>query len=344
MKRLLVLFLILISIKIQAEDFTVLAINGINLRKNPKKNGSIIKALPFGTVVEKVDYSSFFPDTINQVIGNWIKVTFQTDTGYVFSPYIYSQIKVNLLENENEILMLKEGLPGYNLNYDPRLNYYGFYKDSDNFYIEKIKVSIILSKIDGMSHFSGLDCLEDFPNILVKTNKSKTSIFIFGVKDSLCTGMVNTSFYCEKLGYDNECGFLAPEKEIMIGKFNKEFFIRAYDSVSVENNNSSEKKYQLEFYYNDLDQKSLKQKICSQNLSSSLNLYGSGEKHNQYKTPKVQWAGDLNSDGLIDFIIYQHTMTDSGGVAWTNTLFQSKSSSEKIYLRKAAEVEKGSCH
>jgi hypothetical protein len=52
-----------------------------------------------------------------------------------------------------------------------------------------------------------------------------------------------------------------------------------------------------------------------------LELFGSGEKHSFFKTPIFRWIGDLNGDGLIDAIVYQHGMVEHGGTHWENTLF-----------------------
>jgi hypothetical protein len=345
MKRHILLTIIFISIKLYAgNDLTVLAINGINLRTEPNINSQIIMSLPFGTVVSAIDQVLSKPDTVNQVIGEWIKISILKDVGFVFSPYLYRNIKVNLLQKSSEILMLKEGLPGYILNYDPKLNYYGFYRDSIGFYIEEIRVSIVLSKVDGMSEFQNLDCLEDFPNVLVKTNKVKKSILIFGVRDSLVKGRLKTTFFNEKFDSSDDYGFLYPEETISLFGIDNEYYLRGFDSVSTDNNCQVEKRYQLEFYYYVYDSIGAHQKRVPQNLSNFLNLYGAGKEHSEYRTPKILWAGDLNTDGLVDFIIHQHTMTEGGGVAITNTLFVAKNNSNKIIIKKEAEEVTGSCH
>lgn len=79
---------------IVTETNFVTAVNGLNVTKNPQKNGVTIAKVNFGDFVSVID--TLKNDTIDHIDGNWLKIKTKGKIGYVFSSFISND--KNLLE------------------------------------------------------------------------------------------------------------------------------------------------------------------------------------------------------------------------------------------------------
>jgi hypothetical protein len=80
------------NIETQKKDddiYTVLAISGLNLRSKPTIKSKPITLLPFGTIIKVIDKKGP-KDNINDFYGNWNKILFKNQIGWVFNQFIRS--------------------------------------------------------------------------------------------------------------------------------------------------------------------------------------------------------------------------------------------------------------
>lgn len=321
---------------------TVVALKGLNLRNIPSKKGKVLMSVPFGGVVNPLENNDIHTkDTIDNIKGEWIKVNHKKIEGYAFSPYLIGNLTIDRAKPSDEMIILMEGLPSWFTAYEPDFHYYGLYDEKDTLKWRKINVSFLVSTIDGVEKFEDEHCVEDFPNVKIATDQTEASVVIVGSRNLLEENKIITLFESKNLGYNYNPHFLYPEQVISFEYNNATFNFRAFDSISVDSKNKNiEKHYQIQFYTGypyKLEYKNL------QNISKDLELFGSGEKHSFFKTPIFRWIGDLNGDGLIDAIVYQHGMVEHGGTHWENTLFLGKRINGNLILQKVWNYLIGSC-
>lgn len=351
MKKHLVVFLLIISTFCYADGpnlYSVLAESGLNLRKGPSLESEILAHLKYGSIIYSYGIPNFTkennhkaPDTIDGVVGHWIDAAYGEINGYIFSPYVYRYIKVDSLVSVNTIKVTFEGFCQGEVDYHPDLMYYGLFKDSLGFYLKKVDVSMCLSKVEGMEKFLNFECREE-ENILLETDISQKSLLLIGAGKEWEEGRLDHLVFNSNLGYNRDDGFIYPEQRVELNFNRHKYTIHAFDSIKTDLSCNIKKNYQLEFINESFE--SGKKITVITNLSKSLNLYGSGEKHSKYKTPKIYWAGDINRDGLLDLIIYQHSMVNHGGVAWTYSLFLTETTDQGFTFNKKDAAIIGSCH
>jgi hypothetical protein len=336
----LILFVLFkISFSQELIPYTAMSVDGINIRNTPDIDGEIITKLPFGSVLFSKPIKQKKLTKVNGINGYWLEVSNKGYKGYAFSPYLYRGELVKQDLNSDAVIMLREGLLQGMFGYHPSLNWFGIYRDSLGFTIKKVKLDFKLSKVIGDSLFNNYDCTED-DNILLKTNEPNESLFLIGMFDSIPEGKLFYDFFNDRIGYSSDNGFLYPEQKRRINYLRRAYYLRAYDSLSTDRDCNIEKKYQIEYTIHDYKTNS----YTHINISDSLSIKDSGEKHSKYFTPKIYWIGDIDSDGLLDVIFYQHSMVDHGGVTWTYRLFNTIIEEDKFYLKEIAGYSIGSCH
>jgi len=324
------------------EGLTVVAFKGLNIRNSPSTNGKILASVPFGKVVFPAENNEFLrKDTIGNIKGEWIKVSYDKIEGFAFAPYLIDNLTIDRAKNTDEMILIMEGMPGWSSAYEPDFHYYGLYDHKDTLRWEKVNVSFLVATVDGIEKFDYEHCLEDFPNIKITTDRNESSLLIIGSRNMLDKDKIKTLFGSPYEGYEINPGFLNPEQIISIEFNNTTYNFRAFDSISIDfENKTFEKHYQLQFYtgyYKRYEYSNL------QNISTDLRLYDSGERHAYFSTPVFQWVGDINGDGILDAIVYEHGMVEHGGTHWGYTLFLGKKVKEKIFLQKVWSYFIGSC-
>lgn len=331
MKKLItIIVLIMVSAALRAEPFTVLATSGLNVRKGPTSKSEKVGSLPFGTIVEAemnyesdIDYKYRYK-RVSEVIegkqGFWIKIYQGKLEGYIFSGFgLFGEWIVNSTEINRDYRLLRVGPYCDAINYDPKLNWYALIKKDGKLGIKNAAVTLKLTH-----EFNEQDTLgqenefwREFP-LLVQSDQIDTVLFLIGTKNNLEEGLVFSQHIANDWGYSKKDNFLFPEQTIDLHFEKKWYQFRAFEGVKLTNENPEGyiKQYQIEL-------RTIYPEAKRYNISPELQLKNTAEKHCNYRTPQLILFGDINKDGLPDFIYYSHTMNDSCGVCWEYYLFLS---------------------
>ena len=341
----------LVSATSYAEQFTILAKSGLNVRKEPNSKSEKIAALPFGTVVEaEINYQidigyngqyKHFSEVIEGKQGFWMSIAHGKVKGYIFSGFgLVGEWVVNSTEINKDYRLLRVGQYCDAINYDPKLKWYALTKANGKLSIKKSEVTLRL-----IHEFNEKDTLgEDneywtaFP-LVVQTNQKDTVLFLIGSTTNLEEGAITSQFVAQKWGYSEDENFLFPEQTHGFYYEGKNYQIHAYEGVKLtkENPKGYMKNYQLELKVSTYSE------VKKYNLSKELDLGSTAEMHSTYKTPQLIFVGDINKDGLLDFIYYSHTMNDGCGVCWEYHLFLSDKSNPDKPIRKVANEISCNC-
>lgn len=327
------------------DPYTYLNENGLDMYLEPSIHSEVVEELQFGDILfpdyDKSHNYTTLLDTVNNVSGKWAFMRKNDKKGFIFSPYAYITYNNKLVKDisENDFRITKEGLCFGEMDYHPDLKWYGFYYESNQFYLKKINVSMHLSTVEDPTFFQKYDCANG-KSIVLKSDYPKRSLFLVGSLNELSEGDVPYIYFNNQTGYDKDTGFLYPEQTIELNFKGASNYLRAYESVIVDSSYSYVKNYQLEFAINDSNDQA---EHSLTNLSKLLGLYGDAKKHSRYLTPKLYWAGDLNHDDAIDLIIFQHGMVNHGGTFWSHTLFLSKIVNGKIIMENIDSAKRDSC-
>ena len=341
----------MISVGLHAESFTVLAKSGLNIRKEANGKSEKIGQIPFGTVVEaEIDYArdlnngysyKHFSEIIEGKRGFWVKITFGKIEGYIFSGFgLVGEWVVKPSEINRDCRLIGTGKYCNAINYDPKLNWYAVVKDNGKLAIKKSEVIIRL-----IHEYNEQDTIgEDNGNwtgipLVVQSNLKDSVFFLIGSKVKLDEGAVVSQFLANKWGYGNFERFLYPEQKYELYYEGRSYQFRAFEDVKITNDNSKGyiKQYQIGLGIGTYPETKW------HNLSNELELKSPAEIHCNYKTPQLIWVGDLNKDGLLDFIYYSHTMSDSCGVCGEYHFFLSDKSNPDKPIIKVANNFSCSC-
>ncbi|MDX2134782.1 MAG: SH3 domain-containing protein [Saprospiraceae bacterium] len=352
MKKIIkIIILILLSAKSNAEPFTILAKSGLNVRKEPNSKSERVGSLAFGTVVEAeinyetdVEYNKrykHFSEIIEGKQGFWMKISHGKIEGYIFSGFgLIGEWVVNSTEINNDYRMLRVGQYCDAINYDPKLNWYALTKNNGKLSVKKSDVTLRL-----VHEFNEQDTLgeeneywTEFP-LIVQSNLKDTILFLIGTKTNFEEGATFSQFIANQWGYSENEKFLFPEQTYGFYYEGKNYQFHAFEGVKLTKDNPDGyiKKYQLELRVN------VHPETKTYNLSKELQLEETAERHCNYKTPQLILVGDINKDGLPDFIYYSHTMSDSCGVCWEYHLFLSDKSNPDKPIRKVANEISCNC-
>lgn len=341
----------LISATSYAAPFTILAKSGLNVRKEPNSKSEKIAALPFGTVVEaEINYETdigynggykHFSEIIEGKQGFWMSISHGKVKGYIFSGFgLVGKWVVNSTETNKDYRLLRVGQYCDAINYDPKLNWYALTKANGKLSIKKSEVTLRL-----IHEFNEKDTLgenneywAEYP-LVVQTNQKDTVLFLVGSTTNLEEGAITSQFVAQKWGYSEDENFLFPEQIHGFYYEGKNYQFHAYESVKLtkENPKGYIKNYQLELKV------STDSEVKKYNLSKELGLESTAEMHCTYKTPQLIFVGDINKDGLLDFIYYSHSMNDGCGVCWEFHLFLSDKSNPDKPIRKVANEISCNC-
>jgi hypothetical protein len=350
-KKLKILLLILFSVNVYGESFTVLVKSGLNIRKEPNSKSERVGLLAFGTVVEaeinsETDYDHTFrykhyTEIIEGKKGFWIKISHNKIDGYIFSGFgLVGEWVVKSTEINKEYRILRVGQYCGPINYDPNLNWYALTKVNGELSIKKTEVTLRLTH-----EYNELDTLgteneywSEFP-LVVKSNIKDSILFLIGSKSTLEESNVVSQFVANKWGYSEEENFLYPEQTYQFYNQGKDYKFHAFEGVKLTKDNPEGyiRKYQIELIVGYMPEPK------KYNISKHLGLDDTAERHCNYYTPQLFLVGDINKDGLPDFIYYSHTMTDSCGVCWQYHLFMSDSTNQIEPFRKVADEISCNC-
>ena len=175
----------------------VIAAGGLNLRAQPNTAASVIAAIPFGDQVNVFDPCDYGRDTLgylkdyyrvhdhgsesdryeDQVItGNWLRVAYGPDTGFVFSAYLWYDFTSYRDPSvpETDYVMISPGGGCGGDVYDPHAyHYYGVYQaDHGQSELRAIDISF-------------LAVVDEFEALLITTDHPRNLRFIIGSKRKL---------------------------------------------------------------------------------------------------------------------------------------------------------------
>jgi hypothetical protein len=273
--------------------------------------------------------------------GFWIKISHNNIEGYIFSGFgLVGEWVVKSTEINKEYRMLQVGPYCNAINYDPKLNWYALIKANGKLSLKKTEVTIRL-----IHEYNELDTLEteneywsEYP-LIVKSNIKDSILFLIGSKSNLEEGNVVSQLVARKWGYSEEENFLYPEQTYRFYYDEKDYKFHAFEGVELTKDNPKGyvKKYQIELIVG------YRLEPKKYNISKHLSLDETAERHCKYKTPQLIIVGDINKDGLPDFIYYSHTMSSNCGVCWQYHLFMSDSTNQIEPYRKVADEISCNC-
>lgn len=317
-----------------------MAESGLNIREEPRQDSKILDKLPFGTIVyvEKLRLKEYRAETIDGVIGYWVDVEIpeKGKKGYAFSPYLHFGKLVRNTIGAKTVRIESEGFSCNQLNFHPQLDWYGLYKEGNSFYFEKVEVELLLSKVNYENGFQDYIGQGD-EGVILKTDQENQSLFLIGTKRKLSLGTVPSFFHEKETGYavSEENGFLFPEEKMRFNYEGTNYVFRAFEQANVDSNTFEiERKYELELTLFGNDR--YDEEVLNKRFRDELSLCCNAMKHTKYQTPRLNWVGDINMDKVLDFIIYQHTMTEGDGACWINSLYLSEVEGGRI---KAIKLE-----
>jgi hypothetical protein len=350
-KPLIMTLLSIISISgiCEISEFTIMAKSGLNMREKPELNSRKIAAIPFGTIVQAVgSYQTFQRQEEEATLeikgrkGYWLKIKFDSKEGYIFSGFTLRGIWVVQSEEglNNQYRILQEGYYCDPINYSPKLSWYAMINKDNSTIFKKVNIRIRFKHEYTDEEKKANESWEEFP-IKIETDIDETSFLLLGTEDELnfMTQDFPRILNMKHDRFDHKEGiFFYPEQFVTMYLKPFQYNIGAREKITLAPNEAKGYKREYRFLYRYSDGKKNKE----YDLSDDLQLYGSGELHSNYETPKLVWAGDINGDEMMDLIIYSHTMTDSGGVCWDTHLFISNKEKE-VPIRKAAGNTQCNC-
>ena len=188
----------------------VIAAGGLNLRAKPNTRGKVITVIPFGDEVNVFDRCDYGRDTVGHlkdyyrvhdhgtettdyqdqaIMGNWLRVTYGKDTGFVFSAYLWYDFSFQRDETvpEPDYIMISPGGSCGGVVYDPyAYHYYGVYEaDHGKTSLRAINISF-------------LAVVDDFEGLLITTDQPRDLRFILGSKQKLKTSTFSANYLDEE--------------------------------------------------------------------------------------------------------------------------------------------------
>lgn len=351
-KTLILITLIILSVKSYAEHFTILAKSGLNVRKEANAKSEKIGFLPFGTVVEaEINYETdigynnkytHFSEVIEGKQGFWMKISHGKIKGYIFSGFgLIGDWVVNPTEINKDFRLLRVGKYCNPLNYDPKLNWFALTHANGKLSIKKSEVTLrLVHEINEQDTMGDENEYWSESPLIVESTIEDAVLFLIGTNINLEEGAITSQLVSNQWGYSGGDGiFLFPEQTYPFYYGGKNYQFRAFEKVKLtkENPDGYLKNYQLEL-------KTIEnEEVKKYNFSKELQLEETAERHCNYQTPQLIMIGDINKDGLPDFMYYSHTMSDSCGICWEYHLFISDSSNPDKPIRKVANEISCNC-
>lgn len=323
--------------------YTVTARSGLNLRAEPGVKGKKVASIPFGAIVRSDDdgYTPGVKDTIEGKPGSWIMIRYQARSGYVFTGFLaMGEQIVQATEINRDYRLLKPGFHCSAANFDSGLNWYALVRKDGRLTVKSTNI-VVKFRVD----FSEKDVAEaecaDCYTCKVEAGIEDSVFFFIGTKQPLAEGSRFSKFMGDYWNYDGGAKFFYPEQDLLTYYPPYQYLFRAYEGVTLTYQAPGyEKKYQLEY---SMILPTQDHQMKTFDLSKDLALKGDAKQHGKYKTPQLIWYGDLNQDGLLDFIWYSHSMTDNCGVCWEYHLFMSDKNDPNQPIKKVADHVECNC-
>ena len=294
MKKLINIFLILsVSVRILSQDVeylvkcedkncgVVIALSGLKLRAGPSVNAKVFTIIPFGSKVvrnhirptEEEGYQK--PEYAHAIPGWWEKITWQQQEGYVFNAYLGREIPQL---TEDFYLVLEDAAGCWSDLYaSPQYYYYGLLlnKDSSKAEIHQIKPTF----------FSIVDVFE---SVVMHADEREPSLFLFAAKEPFTEDGLIEKHHLWKDWFmpDDDENIISYNNPLRVPESNWNLsFIKttAKDTVIYE------MKYPIS--------------LQLENLATGKKQILNDWEKRHFESAKLGWCGDLDRDGLQDFIL-----------------------------------------
>lgn len=195
------------SVTANLPEQTVVAVNGLNLRESPSLKSKVIASIPFLGKVQLLSESESFKDTVGTVcfldynkytykqyiLGDWVKVQYQKQEGYVFNAYLMEEYSEELLHNvDSQYALSFPGTNCYdNVHRNEDIRWKGVYKDGDMYEIRDVQLEYFMSMLDMDPHYG------------VTTQSNDSLLFMLGaVGKKFKNGIIEGNFRGYEMGFD----------------------------------------------------------------------------------------------------------------------------------------------
>lgn len=290
MKNILIfLFLVYIPLaahlqthEIDPERNVIISTNGMNLREFPNRGSKVLTAIPFGEKVVILNQKSFGTETIGYypgygyhnsetrklktipVKGDWVKVSYNGLTGFVFGAYLgYTAPSKKRVKNDvnTDFVLLYSGFSCYYNIYDKsQFHWYGLYKRKTGYELKKISISYFYDDYskEGLTPFGTM------------TNDNIDLSLIIGSRLTMKEGNVDGTDFPDQ---NHNFKIATQNNYELLNKLSMELIDSPYDE------------------YHPLLKliRGIKEQIL--NIEDSPTLYS------------IDWMGDLDRDGKPDYIL-----------------------------------------
>lgn len=271
----------------------IIAFSGLKLRAKPSFDAKTLAVIPFGSQVTRTEhgfdlrpaYDAEWPMTPDSIRGYWQEITWNGKTGYAFSAYIGKAIY--RMDREAYLLFPLEENCWNDCFASTSYHYYGVFtnRDSSNWSLKEIKPSFINNDVF-------------FEGTVVRSATTHPPAFIVVTQKTLKEGSI-PSAKKETTIYDRNASITAKKKQPMP-------YSRFYFSIA-------------------------KSKAADGIETDALILEDptTGKKQtlvNNLFVSKVQiaWTGDIDNDGVMDFMLWYSSDESSGYQLFISGLAQPK--------------------
>jgi len=291
----------------------VISKNGLNVRTEPDINSKTIMSIPYWENV-KVCQEKYSTDTINDIVGNWLKIADEDISGFVFNGFLIDADTI-LLKNK-DIRILVENIFCAPPNFDPKLNWYGLYEHGKIDTLIKVDVTIRRITINEEGKLENND-------IIIETNNNKQAILLIGTKDTLTEKI---AFWNNKVVHKSD--FLYPGEIFRIQGYHRTFELNAIGTV--KDNIDCYKKFAD---YRLLLSERIGKSYPTQDLMKDITYRG------ECTSLELKWCGKIDNDNIPDLIL-----TTGSTQMITIYLFLSSKAKKNDFIKKVDEWTIGSCY
>lgn len=275
----------------------VIALSGLKLRSKPSFDAKTLAVIPFGSTVQRTEKGyEFFPYnywvdikmTPDSISGYWQEITWNGKKGYAFSAFIGDAI--HRMKNGCYLLFETKWACWNDCFASQSYHYYGIFanRDSSQWTLTKIKPSFVHQDID-------------FPGTWVSSSTKQRPAFMLATKNPIREGLLVSGKTKEVV-----CDY---NIHVQDGKINRKVKI-PYSQFTLS---VMEKKGP---YYESFGHLLLTEKFTgrTQVLLPEITV----------NKIELVWSGDLDSDGIMDFMLAYSTDETFGCQLFLSSLAKGK--------------------
>lgn len=306
--------------------FTVTAPSGLSLREGPGIDYDRLAAIPFNTQItvleDQINYQE--RDTINDIAGYWVPVTYQNQQGYLFSPYfkrghLFTPSSAGI---NQQFRIVIPGMRVSALNYDPEMNWYALVskagEEQGEFRLQKVDPIVQFEPMTVEEQFNwgveGLvsmevDLMEDYVALLIGTQQPLKEVeqliqetYFNPQSDYLDWGRPVYPFEQLDLFQTENRDVYALSGHVQANPVSEDVYNAVEFYLGISKN-----RYAGDFY------ETPGQKLTSEMMTEGYEYDGTYPPATFQYHPRIFWQGDLNGDQMPDLIFYKPNMSECCG-------------------------------